>query len=113
MHFISQLRHSKLSERCCPVSLKLDMRDSLNMRNKDVTIAIQEANTVYRMRELDLSQESFVQIPYSHHAAGIRRHKQVDEFIGVTSSYCGVVLFLFLVLKMVEFFIFSVVLKHL
>ena len=89
------------------------MRDSLNMRNKDVTIAIQEANTVYRMRELDLSQESFVQIPYSHHAAGIRRHKQVDEFIGVTSSYCGVVLFLFLVLKMVEFFIFSVVLKHL
>ena len=47
------------------------MRDPLNMRHEDVTFSVEEAYSVHRVWELDLSQETLVQVPNPHHSAQI------------------------------------------
>ena len=69
MYLIGYLGRAKLGESRSPISRKLDVGDSLNVGHQDIPLAVEEADPIDWMRELDLPQEPFVRIPDSHHAA--------------------------------------------
>ena len=94
MDWIIDFRETKVGESCVPIRFKLDQRDSLNMRYKQVSIGIQKANTVNRGRELDLTEELFIQIPDPDNPTLIRCDYQPAELVRINSCDLAVMLLL-------------------
>ena len=113
MDCVCGLSRSELRESCRPIGFEFYMGDPLNMRNQDISLAVEEADAIHGVWELDLSEEPLVRVPNSDHAALIRGDYQVDKFVGVAPCHCAVMLLLLFVLEVVDFFLISVELIHL
>ena len=113
MYLVSYLGRAKLGESRSPISGKLDVGDSLNVGHQDVPLAVEEADPINWMRELDLPQEPFVRVPDPDHAALIASDNQADKLVRVAASHGAVVLLLLLVFQMVDLFVLSIELEQL
>ena len=74
MNRIGDVGETEVRESGRPVGLVADLRDTLHMRHKYVTVCVEEADRVYGVREDNLAHESLLHRPELDGAARVARY---------------------------------------
>jgi len=83
--------NSKVVKDFAPVRNEADLRDATRVRNKQVTIFIQEAKGLNLIRELDLSQEDLFVGPNANDTVLVCSHDQPELDVEIAASQLTVV----------------------